>query len=94
MKCLVKTPYDSLDLIGLSGRVDEKEEILCATHANSLLFYSAGSGELLDKVDNAHASVVRSLCFAPGGKYLFTCGDDRLIKMWTVPKVGKLVQSG
>ena len=32
----------------------------------------------------AHDGFVRAMCFHPDGQYMFTCGDDKTIKQWSL----------
>jgi platelet-activating factor acetylhydrolase IB subunit alpha len=40
-----------------------------------------------------HDNWVRALLFHPGGKYLFSCGDDKTIRCWDLSQEGKCVKT-
>jgi len=45
--------------------------------------------QLLDSIHNAHKDEIKSVCFSPNSKFIVTAGDDRMVKIWSVPTAKK-----
>eukprot|EP00920_Eleutheroschizon_duboscqi_P016900 GHVT01040246.1.p2 GENE.GHVT01040246.1~~GHVT01040246.1.p2 ORF type:complete len:480 (+),score=38.07 GHVT01040246.1:3955-5394(+) len=98
-RALVATKMDKMfakPLISvLDGHTDAVRAIATSPNVVSDLFTGSCDGEVrlwdmstkkCERSIRAHDGFVRGLCVSPESRWLFSCGDDKAIKQWALPK--------
>ncbi len=70
----------------------EEKILFSADYAGRIVAWLAGAEEPMPAyILNAHRGWVRALAISPDGKTLASCGNDHLVKLWSIPD-GKLLR--
>ena len=75
---------DSKHISYVTGVVRSGDTVISGGYDRHLVWRQAESGEVRQRVENAHASWIRELSLSPDGQTLATVGDDMLTCLWSV----------
>lgn len=73
VKCLARAHLNNVDVY--SGSMD-----------GEIRFWNLGTKKCVRSLRHAHSGFVQGLCVSNDDKYLFSCGEDKQIKQWSVEK--------
>ena len=75
----------------LSQRLDSEQEVITADANGRMLFWDCDYADPVQLLQDPARSTTRCVSVSPTGRYLATCGNDQLVKVFDLVEDGELV---
>jgi len=80
--------------LSMSQRLDSEQELISVDGNGRMLFWDCDFPEPVQMLQDPARSILQEITVSPTGRYVATCGDDQLVKIFDLVDSGKLVTVG
>ena len=80
--------------LGMSQRLDSEQEIITCDGNGRMLLWDCDYPDPVQMIQDPSRTTIQAVTVSPSGRYVVSCGNDQLVKIFDLMEGGKLLTVG